>query len=182
MWQFALHRGPDHDPVFFAFVGRKEANVSRRLMKEIASRAAAVPPSAEIRPPQVPISWGELIDKITILEIKCDKLEKEDALGNVRHELSLLQIVARPVLANHIELAALKSQLASTNKKLWQIEDSIREKEARQEFDAEFVTLARSVYKLNDERSAVKKTINERLGSTIIEEKSYSSRATVRAP
>jgi len=123
--------------------------------------------------PQVPVSWGELIDKVTILEIKRDNIETEDALRNVRLELSLLEAVARPALAAGNEIIELKSRLAAVNEKLWQVEDSIREREARLEFDARFVELARLVYKLNDERSALKRAINIMLKSAIVEEKSY---------
>ena len=123
--------------------------------------------------PQIPVSWGELIDKITILEIKRDNLETGDALRNVGLELSLLEAVAQPVLAAGDEITGLKLRLAAVNEKLWQIENSIREKEARLEFDARFVELARLVYKLNDERSALKRAINTMLKSAIIEEKSY---------
>ena len=128
--------------------------------------------------PEIPVSWGELIDKITILEIKRDNVETGDALRNVGLELSLLEAVAQPVLAAGDEITGLKSRLAAVNEKLWQIENSIREKEVRLEFDAGFVELARLVYKLNDERSALKRAINTMLKSAIIEEKSY--RATPR--
>jgi hypothetical protein len=123
--------------------------------------------------PEIPVSWGELIDKITILEIKRDNVETGDALRNVGLELSLLEAVAQPVLAVGDEITGLKSRLAAVNEKLWQIENSIREKEVRLEFDAGFVELARLVYKLNDERSALKRAINTMLKSAIIEEKSY---------
>jgi hypothetical protein len=123
--------------------------------------------------PEIPVSWGELIDKITILEIKRDNVETGDALRNVGLELSLLEAVAQPVLAAGDEITGLKSRLAAVNEKLWQIENSIREKEVRLEFDAGFVELARLVYKLNDERSALKRAINTMLKSAIIEEKSY---------
>jgi len=122
--------------------------------------------------PQIPVSWGELIDKITILEIKRGNIESEGALRNVGLELSLLQAIAQPVLAAG-EITALKSRLAAVNEELWQIENLIREKELRLEFDASFVELARLVYKLNDERSALKRAVNTMLKSAIIEEKSY---------
>lgn len=127
------------------------------------------------RTPHIPVSWGELIDKITILEIKSENIARIDALKNVRHELSLLQELAEPALASE-EIASLKSRLRVVNEELWNVEDRIREKEAAQEFDADFIALARSVYQRNDERSALKKTINERLSSAIVEEKSYASR------
>jgi len=125
--------------------------------------------------PQVPVSWGEVIDKITILEIKSEKLTAPDALANVRTELALLAGVAREALAENDRLSDLKSQLQSVNQALWDIEDEIREKEARQEFDEGFIALARSVYRQNDARAAIKRRINDLLGSEIVEEKSYKS-------
>ena len=125
--------------------------------------------------PQVPVSWGEVIDKITILEIKSEKLTAPDALANVRTELALLAGVAREALAENDRLSDLKSQLQSVNQALWDIEDEIRGKEARQEFDDGFIALARSVYRKNDERAAIKRRINDLLGSGIVEEKSYKS-------
>jgi len=125
--------------------------------------------------PVVPVSWGELIDKITILEIKSRKLKAEAALANVRRELaSLTEIVARDVQRRG-EAAELKDRLTKVNEELWTIEDRIREKEAAQAFDAEFVALARSVYQRNDERSRIKREINLRLSSNLVEEKSYSA-------
>ncbi len=124
--------------------------------------------------PVIPVSWGELIDKITILEIKNRKLKAEAALANVRKELaSLTEIVARDVLRRG-ELVDLKDRLTKVNEELWTIEDRIREKEAAKAFDAEFIALARSVYLRNDERSRIKREINVRLSSNLVEEKSYS--------
>jgi hypothetical protein len=124
--------------------------------------------------PVIPVSWGELIDKITILEIKSRKLKAEAALANVRKELaSLTEIVARDVLRRG-ELVDLKDRLTKVNEELWTIEDRIREKEAAKAFDAEFIALARSVYLRNDERSRIKREINVRLSSNLVEEKSYS--------
>ena len=94
--------------------------------------------------PLVPVSWGELIDKITILEIKSENLTRADALKNVRHELSLLQALAEPALTSE-EIVTLKSRLRTVNETLWQVEDRIREKEAAHAFDADFIALARSV-------------------------------------
>jgi hypothetical protein len=124
--------------------------------------------------PNVPVSWGELIDKLTILEIKSEKIASPEALTNVRHELELLKAIAEPVMAKR-EISELKAQLKSLNETLWQIEDRVREKEAGGTFDAEFIELARSVYRTNDKRSALKRQINAQLGSAIVEEKSYAS-------
>jgi hypothetical protein len=122
--------------------------------------------------PHVPTSWGELIDKITILEIKCERLEGETALTNARRELSLLREIAAPVLTDDA-VKALAVRLKAVNETLWKIEDDIRSKEAAGQFDEEFITLARSVYKRNDERGALKRQINLVLQSELIEEKNY---------
>ncbi|HEY3637401.1 MAG TPA: DUF6165 family protein [Rhizomicrobium sp.] len=124
--------------------------------------------------PQIPVSWGELIDKITILEIKSEKIHGEGALANIRNELDLLHHSASPVLATNEPVLHLKMKLRTINEMLWTIEDSIREKEAAGDFGAEFVALARSVYKHNDERAALKRNINEALPCGIAEEKSYA--------
>ena len=123
--------------------------------------------------PQVAVSWGELIDKITILEIKCLRLTREEALTNVRKELALLTASAGGNLSVDRNVSPFKAKLRTVNEALWEIEDKIREKEARQEFDAEFIELARSVYQRNDERAGIKKEINNLLSSGIVEEKSY---------
>ncbi|MGD0562152.1 MAG: DUF6165 family protein [Roseiarcus sp.] len=124
--------------------------------------------------PYLPVSWGEVIDKITILEIKNTKLSGADALANVRKELSLLSSAADVYLANNARLSDLKHRLRVVNDALWAIEDDIREKEAKQEFDNQFIALARSVYTRNDERAAIKREINDLLRSDIVEEKSYT--------
>ena len=123
--------------------------------------------------PYAPISWGELIDKITIIEIKLERLQAPDAQANARREFDLLNDVLMQLTNPPAELATLGSTLAAVNRRLWAIEDDIRTKEASQEFDAEFIALARAVYRNNDERSRIKRAINELLGSEIIEEKQY---------
>ena len=120
--------------------------------------------------PLAPVSWGELIDKITILEIKCARLTSPGAIANAAKELALLRAIAAPVLAETRELTA---RLKSLNENLWEIEDKIRDKEAAGSFDADFIALARSVYRTNDERGALKKQINLLLKSELIEEKGY---------
>ena len=126
-----------------------------------------------MKTPEVPVSWGELIDKITILEIKAARLKNAAALANVNKELKLLAAQADAALKTSAELPALKQRLTKVNEALWEIEDKIREKEAGQEFDAGFVALARSVYQNNDERAAIKRQINTLLASELVEEKSY---------
>jgi hypothetical protein len=122
----------------------------------------------------VPVSWGELIDKITILEIKSERLSKPAALANATHELALLRAVAGELAEVPTGLAVLRGQLAGVNRRLWDIEDEILRKEAAQAFDAEFIELARAVYRNNGERSRIKRAINQLLGSEIIEEKQYT--------
>jgi hypothetical protein len=124
--------------------------------------------------PRVPVSWGELIDKIVILEIKAEQLRAPDAVANARRELALLlEVFAALAHPPPAGLAALQAALGVVNRRLWQIEDEIRAKEASQSFDAEFIALARAVYQSNDERSRIKRAINQLLGSGIIEEKQY---------
>jgi len=121
----------------------------------------------------VPLSPGELLDKITILRIKAQRIEDADKLGNVRRELALLEQRWSQAVVAPIELAADEAALARVNSELWDIEDRIREREAQQRFDAGFVELARAVYLRNDERAAIKQRINLKLKSAIVEEKSY---------
>ena len=122
--------------------------------------------------PLVPISWGELIDKITILEIKQARLAGETVLANVAGELDALTAIARPVLAGG-QTAQLMAQLKTVNELLWDLEIGVRAKEAASNFDAEFVAWARAIYKHNDERAALKRQINLELKSELVEEKSY---------
>jgi hypothetical protein len=128
----------------------------------------------KIPTPRVPISWGELLDKISILEIKSEKLTGEASLANVRRELGLLRAIAEPVVAADAQTKELASRLKTLNEALWEIEDRIRAKEAAACFDAEFIALARMVYQRNDERGALKRDINLRLASELVEEKSYT--------
>jgi hypothetical protein len=123
--------------------------------------------------PDVPVSWGELIDKITILEIKSDRLTGADALANVRRELAALRKI-EPGPGADARLAGLKAELVRVNQALWDIENEIRAKEAASDFGPGFVELARAVYRINDERAALKRQINLALGSELIEEKSYT--------
>ncbi len=120
----------------------------------------------------VPISPGELLDKITILRIKAARITEAAKLANVRLELELLERVWREA-CGQADVAADERDLQSVNERLWDIEDRLRALEAAGRFDAPFVELARSVYIANDERAAVKKRINVSLGSRLVEEKSY---------
>lgn len=133
----------------------------------------------------VPVSPGELLDKITILRIKSARITDSGKLANVEVELSLLEDVWRGSEAASADVAADERALQHVNEKLWDVEDDIRRKEAEGSFDAEFVELARSVYFLNDERARIKKRINTQLGSEVVEEKSYneaSARPEPRRP
>jgi len=122
---------------------------------------------------QVPVSYGELIDKITILEIKSRQITDAGKLANVRTELDLLNTTWASHPASKTDISAERARLLAVNEALWDIEDRIRLKEKAQAFDAEFIELARSVYFQNDERAAVKREINVKLGSQLVEEKSY---------
>jgi hypothetical protein len=121
----------------------------------------------------VPISPGELLDKITILRIKSARIEDAAKLGNVRRELALLEQQWRQAVSASAEFAGDEAALERVNTELWDIEDRIREHEAQRRFDAGFVELARAVYLRNDERAAIKQRINQKLNSAIVEEKSY---------
>ncbi len=122
---------------------------------------------------KVPISPGELLDKITILRIKSQRMTDPAKLSNVRLELSELENTWAGSAYAGTDIEAEVSALFAVNERLWVIEDDIRDKERAQAFDAEFVRLARAVYFENDERAAIKKRINTRLGSSLVEEKSY---------
>jgi hypothetical protein len=123
--------------------------------------------------PLAPVSWGELLDKITILEIKKERIGDPAALRNVAREHDRLCDIAAPV-EDQPDIAPLMDRLREVNRLLWDIEDQIRMKEAAADFGPEFIQLARSVYKTNDIRAAVKRQINLVLNSAIVEEKSYA--------
>jgi hypothetical protein len=128
---------------------------------------------------QTPVSYGELIDKMTILQIKLQEIKDEAKLANVRNELELLDATWKNDKASETDIAEETARLLAVNQRLWKIEDDIRMKERAQAFDQEFIQLARSVYIENDERAAIKREINMKLGSTLVEEKSYQD---YRAP
>ena len=123
--------------------------------------------------PRLPAAWGEVFDTLTILEIKAERLSAPAALANVRHEAAALAAAAAPALAAEPRLADYKAQLRAVNDALWEVEDALRLKEAAHSFDDAFVELARAVYRHNDRRAALKREINQLLGSEIVEEKSY---------
>jgi hypothetical protein len=121
----------------------------------------------------VPVSPGELLDKITILRIKVVRITDASKVANVRLELGLLEKTWRDAGCAAFDVASDERALQAVNERLWDVEDLIRDKEAKQTFDREFIELARAVYVSNDERAAIKKRINLQLGSRLIEEKSY---------
>lgn len=122
---------------------------------------------------EVPVSYGELLDKITILEIKSERMSDPAKLANVRRELDALNQTWSAAPESKIDIAASLAKLKAVNERLWVIEDDIRIKESQQAFDEAFVQLARSVYFENDERARLKREINQLLGSALVEEKSY---------
>ena len=130
----------------------------------------------------VPVSFGELLDKIAILQIKSERMTDPEKLANVRNELSALEKTWMAHPAADGDIVRLRAELKAVNERLWEIEDEIRVKEKAQEFDAGFVRLARSVYFENDERARIKREINAALGSTYVEEKSYQDYRADAAP
>ena len=121
----------------------------------------------------VEISIGEFFDKITILEIKKERINNADKLVNINKELDGLNDLLSKLSFTREDVAQEVSELSKINEALWEIEDDIREKESKKVFDAEFIELARSVYITNDKRSDIKRDINIKLGSDFVEEKSY---------
>lgn len=122
---------------------------------------------------RISVSHGEVIDKITILQIKVERISNPDKLKNVRHELSVLAKVWADHVPSLPRLDELVAELKRVNESLWEIEDLLRHKESKGSFDAEFIELARKVYFTNDKRASLKREINDLLGSTLVEEKDY---------
>jgi hypothetical protein len=127
---------------------------------------------------KVPISPGELLDKLTILRIKSQRMSDPQKIANVRAELKALEETWNGSAYSKIDIQPESDALLKVNEKLWVIEDDIRDKERAQAFDAEFIRLARAVYCENDDRAAIKRRINLKLGSSIVEEKSYAEYKT----
>ena len=123
----------------------------------------------------VEIAPGELLDKITILEIKRSRFHDRIKLGNVQVELDTLRAARARALAEPAELSSLIAELRTVNERLWDVEDALRQCERDSDFGSHFIELARSVYQLNDQRAQLKRRINELCGSTLIEEKCYGS-------
>jgi len=120
------------------------------------------------------ISYGEFLDKLTILDIKCERIHDSGKLANVKHERDTLKKIWAESEKSKIDISEEYNALKKINERLWEIEDDIRDKERKKEFDHDFIELARAVYVTNDERARIKKEINQKLGSDLVEEKSYS--------
>lgn len=123
---------------------------------------------------KIELSVGELLDKVTILQIKAERINDASKLENINKELQVLQAQWKESPYSQKDLASSIAELKAINEELWDIEDKIRDKESLQVFDSEFIELARSVYFTNDKRAEVKKVINAKTGSELVEEKSYS--------
>ena len=121
----------------------------------------------------IPVSFGEVIDKITILEIKSERIDDPVKIMNIRRELELLEVIWLDAVRDKANISDARTRLKAVNEELWDIEDKIRLKEQAKSFDDEFVSLARSVYVTNDRRAEIKKEINLTMGSELVEEKSY---------
>ncbi|MCI0598097.1 MAG: glycosyltransferase, partial [Beijerinckiaceae bacterium] len=160
-----IERG-DWEPVFKRIAEQVEVRVTEKASRiEVKRRAAAAI--------AIPASVGELIDKITILEIKEVRITEADKLANVRHELSLLQKLKSEYGFSGVRLDELSNELKMLNGLLWDTENAVREHEARDDFGVNFVSLARQVYRANDQRAVLKRSINQLFESVIIEEKAY---------
>ena len=166
-------RQPRVDGPIGVFVRMAQALMQRLTKGETGSKRAI--DDAPGLPPRVEVSWGELLDKITILEIKMQRLTAPASVANVRHELEQLTRTVASLGPLSPEVEAKRRALRAINEKLWDVEDAIRACEAEQRFDAQFVALARSVYVLNDERGRIKRDINAWMKSPIVEEKEYRS-------
>ncbi len=139
-------------------------------MAERATASGGPPPLV-----RVAVSPGELIDKITILELKSERMTDQVKVANVTHELSVLREEARRHVPSDETVARLTAGLKAVNARLWDLEDEIRECERRKDFGAAFIGHARAIYRTNDERAELKKHLNLHLGSAIVEEKSYAA-------
>jgi hypothetical protein len=129
----------------------------------------------------VPVSWGELLDKIAILQIKAERIADPARLANVRRELDALTAVRDAAGPLPAETGPAIAELKSVNEALWEVEDALRDLERAQDFGEEFVRLARAVYVTNDRRAALKRTLNRLTGSDLVEEKSYRDYAAATA-
>ena len=123
---------------------------------------------------EIAVSYGELFDKISILEIKQSRVVNADQRINIENELNVLNRVRATIVTSNFKIDDLIEGLTDVNERLWNVEDKLRDCERRQEFSATFIELSRSVYRLNDRRAELKRELNSRLGSELVEEKIYS--------
>ena len=123
---------------------------------------------------EIAVSYGELFDKISILEIKQSRVVNADQRINIENELNVLNRVRATIVPSNFKIDDLIGGLTDVNERLWDVEDKLRDCERRQDFSATFIELARSVYRLNDRRAELKRELNSRLGSELVEEKIYS--------
>jgi Family of unknown function (DUF6165) len=177
-WRWLRERGDSPWYPSMRLFRQKERGDWNELCARMAAAIAPLAEKAESAARRaaiaIPGAVGELIDKITILEIKSDRISDEDKLENVRNELGLLQALQADEGLTDRRLETLKARLKEVNAELWEIEDNIRICEKSGDFGPTFVALARAVYKTNDKRAALKREINLLLNSTIVEEKSYA--------
>ena len=175
-WRWMTHR--EDNPwyptmrIFRQNVHMAWGRVFERMTNELR---ALVPGRVRTPSVTVAIAPGELIDKITILEIKSERISDTEKLGHVMAELAVLTEARDRSIFSGGDLASLVTELKSINESLWRTEDDIRTCEREGDFGPRFIKLSRSVYETNDRRAAIKRRINERLGSEIVEEKSYQS-------
>ena len=123
---------------------------------------------------EIAVSYGELFDKISILEIKQSRVVNADQRINIENELNVLNRVRATIVPDNFKIDDLIEGLTDVNERLWNVEDKLRDCERRQEFSATFIELSRSVYRLNDRRAELKRELNSRLGSELVEEKIYN--------
>ena len=151
------------------------------LLENKATSSRNDVPAPPKSPPHVEVSWGELLDKITILEIKAERFTSPASVAHVRRELEHLKSVLAGLAPLPSDVETKRDSLRATNEKLWDIENAIRACEAEQRFDAHFIELARTIYALNDERARIKQEINAGMKSSFVEEKEYRSRSNRQA-
>jgi len=157
------------EPVFDEIAGELRKLISGNKSPHVAQSGGC-----GSKTPLVPVSWGEVIDKIAILEVKSERLTSPQALANVSRELAALEGVFRAITHPSSRIGELRANLRAINARLFEIEDALREREALGQFDDKFVELARSVYYSNDERARIKREINSILDSEFVEEKQYA--------
>ncbi len=148
--------------------------VWRDVFEDMARELGGMLSGRTARMVRTPCSIGELIDKITILRIKGERIADVDKLANVRRELALLEALLKEEGLVGAALESMVDELAAVNARLWDVEDALRICERGGDFGPRFVTLARSVYAINDERAALKRAVNSLFGSALVEEKSYA--------